>query len=126
MQTDLRDEKAIENCVEQTIKRFGRIDFLINNASALWWQDIVDTPAKKYDLITQINVRGTFLMTKACLPYMKEQNFGRVVTMSPPINLNAMAGHTAYNISKFGMTLVALGKCTPTSFCDQDERKSLV
>merc|ERR1712032_16550 len=62
-----------------------------------------------YDLITSVNSRGTFAMTSACLPHMEKNGWGRVITMSPPINLGAMAGHTAYNISKFGMTLVALG-----------------
>merc|ERR1712037_289426 len=85
------------------------IDILINNASALWWQDIRDTPMKKYDLITSVNARGTFAMTSACLPHMEKNGWGRVITMSPPIKLNHMAGHTAYNISKFGMTMVALG-----------------
>ena len=109
IQVDIRDDKQIDNCINKTIEKFGRIDILINNASALWWKDIIDTPMKKYDLITQVNVRGTFALTRACLPYMSKHNFGRIVTMSPPIRLNSMAGHTAYNISKFGMTLVALG-----------------
>lgn len=84
---------------------------LVNNASALWWQDIIDTPMNKYDLITQINSRGTFAITKACLPWMQINSFGRVINMSPPIRLEleVMAGHTAYNISKYGMTMVALG-----------------
>ena len=82
---------------------------MINNASALWWQDITDTPMKKFDLIVSINARGTFAMTKACLPHMVKGGFGRVINMSPPIHLGAMAGHTAYNISKYGMTMVALG-----------------
>jgi NAD(P)-dependent dehydrogenase (short-subunit alcohol dehydrogenase family) len=109
VQTDLRDAEQIQRCVDRTIARFGRVDILINNASALWWQDIVDTPAKRYDLITQINARGTFLMTKACMPHMLRQKHGRVVTMSPPISLHGYAGRTAYNISKFGMTIVAKG-----------------
>ena len=106
---DLRDAKMIKSCVEATMERFGRIDILINNASALWWQEIKDTPVKKFDLITQINVRGTFLMTKFCLPHMEKNGFGRVVTMSPPIHVRGYTGRTAYNISKFGMTMVALG-----------------
>jgi citronellol/citronellal dehydrogenase len=110
-QVDLRDAKTIDACVEAVVAEFGRVDILINNASALWWQDIVDTPASKYDLITSINVRGTFLMTRACLPHMKKQGFGRVVTMSPPISnkVGAFAGRTAYNVSKMGMTMVAMG-----------------
>ncbi len=110
-QVDLRDAAAIERCVEAVVERFGRVDILINNASALWWQDIVDTPARKYDLITSINVRGSFLMTRACLPHMKKHGFGRVVTMSPPISskFGAFSGRTAYNVSKMGMTMVAMG-----------------
>ena len=71
--------------------------------------DIADTPTKKYDLINQVNARGTFLTTKLCLPHMKKNGFGRVVTMSPPIATRGIAGRTAYCISKFGMTLTALG-----------------
>jgi len=106
---DLRDIDTIQKCAADTMEAFGRIDILINNASALWWQDIMDTPVKKYDLITSINARGTFFMTQACLPHMKAGGFGRIVNTSPPITLNTMGGHTAYNISKFGMTMVALG-----------------
>lgn len=106
---DLQSTEDIESCVKQTFDRFGRIDILVNNASALWWQDIVDTPMKKFDLINSINSRGTFAITKACLPYMENNAFGRIVMMSPPVSLKGYAGHTAYNMSKFGMTMVALG-----------------
>ena len=109
LKVDLRSEDDIVKGVAKIEETFGRIDILINNASALWWQDIIDTPMKKFDLIVSINARGTFAMTKACLPFMKKGGFGRVVNMSPPILLNAMSGHTAYNISKYGMTMVALG-----------------
>ena len=110
-QLDLRSEDSIVECVEAVEKRFGRIDILINNASALWWQEIEDTPSKRFDLINGINSRGTFLMTKSVLPVMKKNGFGRVVNMSPPITANpaAYSGRTAYNISKFGMTMSALG-----------------
>ena len=108
-QLDLRDEDGCAKCVEATMAAFGRVDILINNASALWWRDIVDTPAKKYDLITSINARGSLLMTQAVLPHMEAADWGHVITMSPPIDVRGMAGRTAYNISKFGMTMVALG-----------------
>eukprot|EP01000_Liburna_glaciale_P005586 NODE_549_length_921_cov_440.792431_g358_i0.p1 GENE.NODE_549_length_921_cov_440.792431_g358_i0~~NODE_549_length_921_cov_440.792431_g358_i0.p1 ORF type:complete len:256 (+),score=110.33 NODE_549_length_921_cov_440.792431_g358_i0:26-769(+) len=108
-QLDMRDAAKCEECVKATVEKFGRVDTLINNASALWWHDIVDSPINKYDLITQINSRGTFAMTRACLPHMAKNGWGHVITMSPPISLDRMAGYTAYNISKFGMTLVALG-----------------
>eukprot|EP00976_Prorocentrum_cordatum_P041941 849751-Prorocentrum_minimum.AAC.4 len=106
---DMRDVEGINKCVEATMEAFGRIDILLNNASALWWQDVADTPVNKYDLITSINSRGTFFLTKACLPHMQKNGFGRIINMSPPIRLDVLAGHTAYYISKFGMTLVALG-----------------
>jgi NAD(P)-dependent dehydrogenase (short-subunit alcohol dehydrogenase family) len=108
---DLRDEKSIEKCVEETVKHFGRIDIVVNNASALWWQPIEGTPLSKYDLITGINCRGAFYLTKLALPHMRKNNFGRVICMSPPIQPGAehYKGYTAYNISKFGMTMVAMG-----------------
>lgn len=108
---DLRDEKSIERCVEATVKFFGRIDIVVNNASALWWQPIEGTPLSKYDLITGINCRGAFYLTKLSLPHMRKNKFGRVICMSPPIQTRAehYKGYTAYNISKFGMTMVAMG-----------------
>ena len=110
-QVDLRDAEAVGRCVEAAVAKWGRVDICVNNASALWWQDIIDTPMKKYDLITSINARGSFAMTQACLPHMLRGGFGRVVTMSPPITtaVGAFAGKTAYCISKFGMTMCALG-----------------
>lgn len=110
-QLDLQDEKQVQACVDATIKKFKRIDILVNNASALWWQDIVDTPMKKFDLILSINARGTFCMTRACLPHMKRNGFGRIITMSPPLSnaVSAYKGRTAYNISKYGMTMVTMG-----------------
>ena len=108
---DIRDEEACNACAKAAYDKFGSVDILINNASALWWQDIKDTPIRKYDLITSINVRGTFCMTSACLPYMEKGGFGRVVTMSPAISpkFQRYSGVTAYNISKMGMSMVAMG-----------------
>ena len=112
---DLRDEASIRACVRATIERFGRVDILVNNASALWWHTVEETPTKKYDLIQAINARGAFLATRECLPHMRAQNFGRVICMGPPIprggkeGYRAYAGKTAYYMSKCGMTMVALG-----------------
>lgn len=109
-QLDIRDAERCEACVAKTVEYFGKgPDILINNASALWWQKIEDTPVRKYDLITSINVRGTFAITKACLPHMVKQGFGRIIMMSPPLAPIGFNGRTAYNVSKFGMTMVALG-----------------
>lgn len=108
---DVRDVSSCEACVAKTVEVFGRVDVLINNASALWWHDIVDTPMAKYDLITTLNTRGSFALARACQPHMRKNGFGRVISMSPPIRpeYQAYKGFTAYNISKFGMTMVAMG-----------------
>ena len=108
---DLRDEKSIERCVADTVAHFGRVDIVVNNASALWWHTIEGTPLNKFDLITGINCRGAFHLTKLCLPHMRKNKFGRVICMSPPIQTDAAyyKGYTAYNLSKFGMTMVAMG-----------------
>ena len=108
---DVRSEDSCRACAKAAFDQFGSVDILINNASALWWQDIADTPMRKYDLITQVNVRGTFCMTSCCLPYMAKNSWGRVVTMSPAISpdYSRYAGATAYNISKMGMSMVAMG-----------------
>jgi len=108
---DLRDLASVERCVNDVDAKFGRVDIVILNASALWWQDIADTPMQKFDLITQINTRGHFFLTKLCMPLMRRNKYGRVISMSPPIQTTFMAykGMTAYNISKYGMTMVAMG-----------------
>lgn len=108
---DLRDATSIEACVAEADRVFGRIDIVVNNASALWWHSMEETPIGKYDLITSINCRGAFYLTKLCIPIMKRNKFGRVISMSPPIKTEApyYKGYTAYNISKFGMTMVAMG-----------------
>jgi len=108
-QLDLRDAEDCQKCIDATVATFGRIDILINNASALWWKDIDETPLKKYNLITEINVGGSFAMTQAAIPYLKASGNGHVITMSPPIKPHGYAGRTAYNISKMGMTMVAMG-----------------
>jgi len=117
-QLDLRDPLQAKGVVDAAVEKWGRVDILVNNASALWWQSIEDTPIPKYDLITGINTRGAFAMTQACMPHMVSGGFGRVINMSPPITaaVGAYVNKTAYNISKMGMTMVALGgTCTPGS-----------
>mmetsp|Transcript_11200 Transcript_11200/g.25117 ORF Transcript_11200/g.25117 Transcript_11200/m.25117 type:complete len:341 (+) Transcript_11200:2-1024(+) len=108
---DIRSAADVKECVRLTVQKFGRIDILVNNASALWWHTLEGTPMNKYDLIMQINARGTFALTSLCLPIMAKGGFGRVITMSPPIqtDFQTYKGFTAYNMSKFGMTMVAMG-----------------
>jgi len=108
---DLRSEEACVACVERAVSEFGRVDVLVNNASALWWQEIQDTPTKKYDLIQGINARGAFIMTRECMRHMIPQGSGLVVSMGPPIprSYQDYAAKTAYYMAKGGMTMVALG-----------------
>jgi citronellol/citronellal dehydrogenase len=109
VQVDVRDDAAVESMVKQTLDRFGRIDFLVNNASALYWRPLVETEMKRFDLVMDVNVRGTFACTRHVLPSMIAQQFGHIVTISPPVDVQAATGKIAYAISKFGMTLVAQG-----------------
>ena len=104
---DVRDEAACEAAVQKTIDRFGRIDVLVNNAGALWWADVVETPVKKFDLIVGINVRASFVLSHAVLPHMIKNRWGHIVMMSPPVDPAAVAHHGAYAVSKFGMTMIA-------------------
>jgi citronellol/citronellal dehydrogenase len=104
---DVRDDVACAAAVAQAMERFGRIDALINNAGALWWADVVDTPVKKYDLIMGINVRASFVLSHAVLPHMIKAKYGHIVMMSPPVDVAACAHHGAYAVSKFGMTMIA-------------------
>ena len=103
-QINLRDASRAEECVKAAVEQWPNHTgiILINNASALWWQEMVDTPISKYNLITEINCRGAFALTKACMPHMLSAKWGRVINMSPPIRTDYQAykGMTAYNISK--------------------------
>ena len=95
IQVDVRDEKRCTALVDETVKNLGSVDILINNASALWWASIEETPINKYDLITSINARGTFAVTQAALKQMREQGTGgHVIMQSPPIVLDKLAGMT--------------------------------
>ena len=106
---DVREETQIEAAVEATLERFGKIDILINNAGALWWRPVMETPPKRYDLVMDVNVRASFLIAQSVLPSMIENGWGHIVNMSPPIDLAALPGFTAYFISKYGMTMLTLG-----------------
>ena len=107
--TDMRKDEDISNLVQETINNFDRVDVLINNASALHWVPTIQTDIKKYDLIQQINTRGSFMLSREVLPYMEKQNNGHIIMHSPPIDLNNIGGFTSYMISKYGMSMTALG-----------------
>ena len=108
---DIREEDQVHAAVEQAVAQFGGIDILINNASAIWLRGTLETPMKRFDLMQQVNTRGTFLVTRSCLPYLKQAANPHVLMLSPPPSLDPkwFAPHTAYTIAKMGMSLCVLG-----------------
>jgi len=108
---DIRDEEQIIQAVQQTITIFGGIDFLINNASAINLSNTEQLETKRFDLIHDINVRGTFLVTKHCLPMLKKSTHPHIITLSPPLDLNPkwFAPFVAYTLSKYNMSMLTLG-----------------
>ncbi len=106
---DVRDADRIDAMAAQTLEKFGRIDILINNAGALWWQPLIETPAKRFDLVMNVNARASCMAARAVLPAMIKQKWGHIINMSPPIDLKVVKGKIAYFISKFGMTLLTHG-----------------
>jgi citronellol/citronellal dehydrogenase len=108
---DVRDEQQVEEAVAQTVASFGGIDICVNNASAIDLRGIDDLPMKRYDLMQDINVRGTYVVSKACVAHLRRGTNPHILTLSPPISLEKrwLAPHTAYTIAKYAMTLVALG-----------------
>jgi citronellol/citronellal dehydrogenase len=109
VRTNVRETDDLENLVTQTMNRFGRIDVLINNAGALWWYPVAGTPAKKFDLVMEVNVRASFVLSQLVLPTMLKQQSGHIVNMSPPIDFSVLPNRVAYMISKFGMTMLSQG-----------------
>ncbi len=111
IQLDIRYEDQIQAAVEKTVAEFGGIDILINNASAITLSPTEQTEAKRYDLMFDINVRGTFFMTKACIPYLRKGNNPHILTLSPPLTMRAkwLADHVTYTISKYNMSMLTLG-----------------
>lgn len=111
LQVDIRYEEQITAAVEETVKTFGGIDILINNASAINLTPTEKTEAKRFDLMHSINVRGTFLVSKACIPYLKKSTNAHILNLSPPLNMSAkwFGAHLAYTMSKYGMSMVVLG-----------------
>lgn len=115
LQVDARDEDRVAEAVAETAERFGGIDVVVNNASAIHLADTENTPMKRFDLMQQVNARATFCTTQAALPHLKESaKAGRnphVLVLSPPLNLDPkwFGPHVAYTISKYGMSMCVLG-----------------
>ncbi len=108
---DIRFEEQVIEAVQKTLAAFGGIDVLVNNASAISLTPTLQTDMKRYDLMHGINTRGTFVCSKACIPYLKKASNPHILNLSPPLNMEArwFAPHVAYTMAKFGMSMCALG-----------------
>jgi citronellol/citronellal dehydrogenase len=106
---DVRDEAQIDALVARTLERFGRVDVLVNNAGALWWKPVLETPPKRFDLVMGVNARAALLCCRAVLPTLLERRWGHIINLSPPLDLTMVPGRVAYAISKLGMTLLTHG-----------------
>lgn len=111
IRVDIRDEENVKSAIDKAAEHFGGIDILINNASAINLSNTEYMPMKRYDLIQSINVRGTYMVSKYAIPHLKKSDNAHILNLSPPINLDPkwFGMHLAYTISKYGMSMVALG-----------------
>ena len=111
IKTDIRFDEQVEKAIEKIINNFGSIDILVNNASAINLFNSETLPMKRYDLMHDINVRGTYLCSKTCLPFLKKSSNPHILNLSPPINLKPkwFENFTAYTMAKYGMSMCVLG-----------------
>jgi len=111
IQVDIRYEENVKAAVEKTVEHFGGIDILVNNASAINLNKTPNIPMKRYDLIHDINVRGTFMMSKYCIPHLKNGTNPHILNLSPPLNMDPQwfGRHLAYTMSKYSMSMIVLG-----------------
>lgn len=111
LKCDIREEDEVRAAVAATVDAFGGIDILVNNASAIWLRGALDTPMKRFDLMQQVNARGTFLCAQACLPHLLQAANPHILTLAPPPSLDPKwwTPHTGYTLAKMGMSFVTLG-----------------
>lgn len=108
---DIREPDAVDAAVAQTVERFGGLDLCVNNASAIQLTDTASTEPKRFDLMMSVNARGTFIVTRACLPYLLKSDHARVLTLSPPLDFQRQwfRNHPPYSLAKYGMSLLSYG-----------------
>ena len=111
VQCDIRNEENVQLVINKAVETFGGIDILINNASAIYLTPTEQTEPKRFDLMYDINVRGTFFVTKFCVEHLKKSDNPHILTLSPPINMNPkwFANHLAYTLTKYNMSMMAMG-----------------
>lgn len=108
---DIRFEEQVEVAVKKTVEQFGGLDILVNNASAIFLAGTVETPMKRFDLMNAVNVRGTFVVSQKCIPYLAEGTNPHILNIAPPLNMQNhwFTHHVAYTMSKYGMSMCVLG-----------------
>jgi citronellol/citronellal dehydrogenase len=109
LRVDVRQLEDLQALAAQTVAHFGRVDNLVNNAGALWWQDVEHTPMARFDLMHEVNVRASFAASQAVIPAMTAAGGGHILVCSPPVDLAALPHKVGYLISKYGMTMLAHG-----------------
>ena len=111
LKVDIRDENAVAEAMKQAAQRFGGIDILVNNASAIYLAPTPEVPMKRFDLMYGVNVRGTFVCSQAAYPYLRASGNGHILNLSPPLNMRSkwFAPHVAYTMAKYGMSMCVLG-----------------
>lgn len=108
---DIRFEDQVEAAVDKAVEKFGGLDILVNNASAIFLAGTVETPMKRFDLMNAVNVRGTYLVSQKCIPHLAEGSNSHILNIAPPLNMQShwFAHHVAYTMSKYGMSMCVLG-----------------
>ena len=116
---DVRNDEDIARAVEAAVQEFGGIDIVINNASVIDLSTSLNLAEKKYDLMQDVNVRGTFMLSRAAIPFLKQAENPHILSLSPPLNLSPkwLGGHTGYTMAKYGMTLATLGMAAEFADC---------
>ena len=111
VQCDIRYEDQVQHAVDKAVETFGGIDILVNNASAITLTNTEQTEPKRFDLMHDINVRGTFFVSKTCIPHLKKSSNAHILTLSPPVNMDMkwFKNHLAYTLSKYNMSMIAMG-----------------